>query len=156
MPIDGQIKFYTREGRGKLESEPPCDTYKQHKSETKHTRPFKFKRLTKSVANCKKTFQVDQRNFSSDMKVKIFFEKVGKSYKQFNNPKHSQELFYRLCGDSLPTRDTNKGKIKLSSGRTCTTRGKEMPEKGSIREAIHYKDQFIVHLLLASKKDGGQ
>ena len=31
-----------------------------------------------------------------------------------------------------------------------------MPEKGSIREAIHYKDQFVVHLLLASKKDGGQ
>ena len=90
------------------------------------------------------------------MKVKIFFEKLGKSYKRFNNPKHSQELFYRLCGDSLPTRDTNKGKIKLSSGRTCATRGKEMPEKGSIREAIHYKDQFIVHLLLASKKDGGQ
>ena len=31
-----------------------------------------------------------------------------------------------------------------------------MLEKGVIREAIHYKDQFVSHLFLASKKDGGQ
>ena len=31
-----------------------------------------------------------------------------------------------------------------------------MLEKGVIREAIHYKDQFVSHLFLASRKDGGQ
>ena len=31
-----------------------------------------------------------------------------------------------------------------------------MLEKGAIREAIHCKDQFVSHLFLVSKKDGGQ
>ena len=31
-----------------------------------------------------------------------------------------------------------------------------MLEKGPIREAIHCKDQFVSHLFLVSKKDGGQ
>ena len=31
---------------------------------------------------------------------KIFFGKMGK-VKRFNDPKHSQGLFYKLCGDSL-------------------------------------------------------
>ena len=77
VPIDDQIKFYTREERGKLESEPLCDTYIQHKSEIKYTRPFKFKQLPKRVPICKNTFQVDQGNVSPRMKVKIFFEKLG-------------------------------------------------------------------------------
>ena len=55
--------------------------------------------------------------------------KLGKSHKCFNNPKHSQGLFYRLCGDSLPTKNTNKGKIKPSSGRTCF-RGGERNARG--------------------------
>ena len=67
------------------------------------------------------TFQVDQRNFFSCMKVKIFFEKLGKCYKRFNKPKHSQGLFFRFCADYLPIKSTNKDKIKSSSGRTCTT-----------------------------------
>ena len=63
-------------------------------------------------------------------KVKIFFGKLEKSYKRFNNPKHSQGLFYRLCGDSSPTQNTNKGKIKPSSGRNCITGGKRTDEEG--------------------------
>ena len=116
VPRDGQMKIYSRGGRGKLESEPLCDTYIQHKSGTKNTRPSKFNRLPKSSPICKNTFLGDQRNFFSS-----FFEKLVKSYKRFNNPKHSQGLFYRLCGDSLPTKNTNKDKIKPSSGRTCIT-----------------------------------
>ena len=53
VPRDGQRKFYSRGRRGKLESEPPCETYIQHKFETKNTRPFKFKRLQKSSPICK-------------------------------------------------------------------------------------------------------
>ena len=138
-------KSYSRGGsRGKLGSQPPCDTYIQHKSETTNTRPFKFKRLPKSSPICKNNFQGDQKNVSSGRTVKIFFEK--KSYKQFYNPKHSQELFYRLCEDFLPIKNTNKGKIKPSSGRTCIARGDEMLEKGPIREVIQCKDQFVSHL----------
>ena len=33
---------------------------------------------------------------------------------------------------------------------------KEMLERGAIREAIHCKNQFVSHLLLVSKKDGGK
>ena len=111
---DGQIKFYSRGGRSKSEPQPPSDTFIQHKSETKNTRPFKFKQLQKGSPITKSTFQEDLGNFSSGRKVKIFFEKL-ESYKRFNNPKHSQGLFYRLRGDSLPTKNTNKGKIKPSS-----------------------------------------
>ena len=64
-----------------MESEPPCDTYIQHKSETKNTRPLKFKRLPKSLTICKNIFQGDQRNFSSSREVKIFFE----SWKKVTN-----------------------------------------------------------------------
>ena len=31
-----------------------------------------------------------------------------------------------------------------------------MLQKGPIRKAIHCKDQFVSHLFLVSKKDGGQ
>ena len=31
-----------------------------------------------------------------------------------------------------------------------------MLEKAAIRKAIHCKDQFVSHLFLASKKDGGK
>ena len=130
MRRDGQRKFYSRGGRDKLESEPPCDTYIQHKSETKNIRPFKFKRLPKSSPICKNTLPGDQRNFPPRRKVKIFFEKLGKIYKRFNNPRHSQGLFYRLCGDSLPTKNINKGKIKPSSGRTCVTGGERNAGEG--------------------------
>ena len=64
VPRDGQRKFHSRGGRGKLKSELPCDTYIQHKSETKNTRPFKFKRSPKTSPICKNTFQGEQRNFS--------------------------------------------------------------------------------------------
>ena len=46
---------------------------------------------------------------------------MGKSDRRVNKPKHSQGLSYRHCGDSLPIKNTNKGKIKPSSGRTCIT-----------------------------------
>ena len=37
LPRDGQRKFYSRGGRGKLESHPPCDTYIQHMSQKTKT-----------------------------------------------------------------------------------------------------------------------
>ena len=84
----------------------------------------------KSSPLCKNTFPGDQRNFPSGRKVKIFFEKLEKSYKRFNNPKDNQGLFYRLCGDSLPTKNANKGKIKLSSGKACMTGGERNAGEG--------------------------
>ena len=54
---------------------------------------------------------------------------MGKNYKQFNNPKQSQGLF-RFCGDSLPTKNTSRGKIKPSSGRTCITGGERNAGEG--------------------------
>ena len=94
--------FIPRGGRGKLESQLPCDTYIQHKSETKNTRPFKFKQLPKSSLICKNTFQGDQRNFFPQAgKLKNFFEKLGKGCKRFNNPKHSQRLFYHSSQGGL-------------------------------------------------------
>ena len=130
VPRDDQRKFYSRGGRGKLESETPCDTYIQHKSETKNTRRFKFKRLRTSSPICKNTFQGDQINFFSSRKVKIFLGKLGKSYNRFNNSKHSQSLLDRLCRDSLPTKNTYKVKIKPSSDRTCITGGKRNAGEG--------------------------
>ena len=91
---------------------PPCHTYIQHKSETKNTRPFKFKLLSKSSLICKNTFQEDQRNFLSGRRSKYFLK---------NWKKLRQGLFYSLCGHSSPTKSTNKGEIKPSSGRTCIT-----------------------------------
>ena len=76
MPGDGQRKFYSRGGRGKLESQSLCDI--RHKSETKNTRPFKFKQLLKRSLICKTTFQGDQINFSSGRMVKSIFWKTGK------------------------------------------------------------------------------
>ena len=55
---------------------------------------------------------------------------MRKSYKRFNNPKHSQGLFHRLCRDSLPTKNTSKGKIKPSSGRTCITESERSTREG--------------------------
>ena len=65
MPGDDQRNSYSRRGRDKLESQPPCNISVQHKFETKNARPFKFMQL--------ETFQGDQRNFSSGIKVKVFF-----------------------------------------------------------------------------------
>ena len=48
VPRDGQRTFYPTGERDKLELQPPCDTSIQHKSETKNTRPFKFRRLQKN------------------------------------------------------------------------------------------------------------
>ena len=72
VPRDGQRSFYSRGGRDKLESGPPCDTYIQHNSETKNIRPFKFKQLQKSSPICKNTFQGDQKNFSLAGRLNIF------------------------------------------------------------------------------------
>ena len=66
-------------------------------------------------------FKETRETFPLAARLKYFLKKMGKRYKRFNNPKHSQSLFYRLCGDSLPTKNTNKSKIKPSSGRTCIT-----------------------------------
>ena len=88
VPREGQRKFYFRRERGKLEPEPPCDTYIHHKSEIKNSRLLKFKRLPNSSPICKSTSQGGQKNFSYSRKVKIFFKKLGKNYKRFN-PKHS-------------------------------------------------------------------
>ena len=108
MPRGGQRKFYSSGGRGKLESQPPCDTSIQHKSEIKNTRPFKFQRLQISSPICKNTFQGDQKNYSSGRKVNIFFEKLRKSYKRFNNLKHNQGLFYRLCDQTTPHQEKHQ------------------------------------------------
>ena len=53
----------------------------------------------------------------------IILGKLGKGYKRFNNLKHSKRLLYRLCLDSLPTKNIKKGKIKPSLERTCITGG---------------------------------
>ena len=96
-------------------------------SDYKNVHPF-LKTLSKKT----------RETFPSRRKVKIFFEKLGKSYKRLNNLKHSQGLFYRLCGDSLPTKNTNKGKIKPSSGRICIT-GSER----NAGEGYHERDNSL-------------
>ena len=155
MPRDSQRKFYSRGGRGKLESELPCGTYIQHKSETKNTRPFKFKRLQKSTPICKNTFQGDQRNFSSNRNVKIF-ENLGKSYKRFKNPKHSRGLFHIDFVETLyQPRTPIRAKLNQVQEELLSQEVKEMLEKGAIRQTIHCKDEFVSHLLLVSKNDGG-
>ena len=128
----------------------------QHKSEMKNTRPCKFKRLPKSSPSCKNTFQGDPRNSSSSRKVKIFFEKLWKSYKRFNISKHSQGLFYRLCRNSLLTKKTKKGKINQAQEELVSQEVKKMLKKDAIREAINCQDQFFRRLFLVLKKDGRQ
>ena len=140
-----------------MESELLCDTCIKHKSETKNTRPFKFKRLPKSSPICKNTFQGDQGNFSSSKKVKIFFEKLGKGYKRFNHPKHRQGLFYTdFVETSYQPRTPIWAKLNQVQEEIVSQEVKEMLEKGVIRGAIHCKDQFVGHLFLVSKKNGGQ
>ena len=69
----------------------------------------------KKVHTFVKTFFKETREtFPLVGRLKYFLENWEKNYKRFNNPKHSHGLFYRLCGDSLPTKNTNKGKIKSS------------------------------------------
>ena len=63
---DGQRKFNFMGGDCKLESQSPCNTYIQCKSETKKTKPFKFNRIPKSSTICNKTFQGDQRNVGEE------------------------------------------------------------------------------------------
>ena len=43
-------------------------------------------------------------------------------------------MFYRLCVDSLPTKNIKTGKIKPSSGRTCITGGQRNPGEGCHKE----------------------
>ena len=49
-----------------------------------------------------------------------------------------------------------KAKLNQVQEELISQEVKEMQEKGAIREAIHCKDQFVSHLFLISKKDGGQ
>ena len=132
---------------------PPCDTSFQLKSETKNTSLFISKRLRESSPICKNTFQGDQRNFSSGRRVKIVFEKLEKSYKRLNDPKHSQGLFYRLYGGSLPTKSTNKGNIKESSGRTFITRGEGNTGEGCHKE-VNSLQGPVCQLSVSSIKEG--
>ena len=143
MPGDGQRNSYSRRGRGKLESQPLCDISVQHKFETKNARPFKLMQL--------ETFQGDQRNFFSGMKVKVFFKKLGRFYKRFNKPKYSQGLFFRVCGDKAPI-STKSNQVQQG---LVPPEMKDLLEKDTIREASHCKDSFFSHLFLVSKKDGG-
>ena len=111
MPIDGPIKFYFREGRGKSELQPPWRTFMQYKFETKNTRPSKFKQQQKCSPICQNTFQGDI-NFCSARKVKILSEKLGKSYRPSKNPKHSAGLIYRFLETPYQSKKNNTGKIK--------------------------------------------
>ena len=55
-------------------------------------------------------------NFPSRQKIDYYLpeiEKLGKGYKTFNNPKHSQGLLHRLCVDSLPTKNIKKDQTTI-------------------------------------------
>ena len=155
VPRDGQRSFYSRGGRDKLESGPPCDTYIQHNSETKNTRPFKFKRLQKSSPICKNTFQGDQKNFSSSGKVKYFL----KNWEKVTNDSTILSIVkgYSIDFVEIPyqPRTSIRAKLNQVQEELVSQKTKEILEKGTIRETIHYKEQFVSHLFLVSKKDGG-
>ena len=123
MTRDGQRKLYSRSGRSKT-----------------HTFVETLFKETREI-------------FPLAGRLKYFFEKLGKSQKRFNNPKHSQGLFYRLCRDSLPTKNTNKGKIKPSLGRTCTTRG-ERNAGGGCHKGDNSLQGPVFQSSVASIKEG--
>ena len=70
----GQRKFYSRLGRGKLESELPCDTCIQHKSKTKNIRPFKFQRLPKGSPISKTLFKETRAIFPLAGRLQYFLK----------------------------------------------------------------------------------
>ena len=78
---------------------------------------------------------------------------MGKGYKRFNNPKHSQGLFYRLCGDPLPNKNTNKGKVKPCLGKTCITGGQINAAKGCHKGGNSLQGP-VCQLSVPSIKDG--
>ena len=49
-----------------------------------------------------------------------------------------------------------RGKLNQVQEELVSQEVKEKLQKGAIREEIHCKDQFVSHLFLMSKKDGGQ
>ena len=135
-----------------MESQPSCDTYIQHKCETKSFRPFKFKRLPKCLPICKNTFQGDQRNFFSSRKVKNW-EKVTSASTILSIVKgYSIDFVETRYQPKTPIR----AKLNQVQEELVSEEVKEMLEDGARREANHRKDQFVSHLFLVSKKDGGQ
>ena len=124
---DGKRKFYSSGGRGKLESQAPCDTSIHHKFETKNRTSFKFKSLQKKSPIYKNTFQGYRGNVSFNRKDFV------------ENP----------CKPKAPIR----AKLNQVLEELVSKEVKEMLGKGAIREATHCKDQFISHLFLVSKED---
>ena len=102
MPRHGQRKLYSRGGRCKLESQPP---------------------ILLNLSDYQKIHSPVKTFFKEIWETFPLGGRLKNDYKRFSNPKHSQGLFYRLHGDSLQTKNTNEGNIKLSSWRTYMTAG---------------------------------
>ena len=148
--------FIPRGGRGKLESQLPCDTYIQHKSETKNTRPFKFKQLPKNSPNCKTLFKETREIFPLAGRLKYFL----KNWEKVTNDSTILSIVKGYSIDFVETPYQPKTPIRGISNQfqeeLVSQEMKEMLEKGVIREVIHCEDQFVSYLFLVSKKDGGK
>ena len=103
----------------------------------------------------KKLFKKTRETFPLAGRLKYFL----KNWEKVTNDSTILSIVKSYSIDFLETPYQPKTPIRATLNQVqeeiVSQEVKEMLEKGAIREAIHCEDQFVSHLFLVSKKDGG-
>ena len=104
----------------------------------------------------KTLFKETRENFPLAGRLKYFL----KNWEKVTNNSTILSIVKGYSIDFVETpyqpRTAIKAKLNQVQEKPVPQEVKEMMEKDPIREEIHCKDQFVSHLSLVSKKDGGQ
>ena len=138
-----------------MESELPCDT-SSISTKPKTSDLLNLSNYQKVHPFVKTLFKETRETFPLSGRLKYFL----KNWEKVTNNSTILSIVKGYSIDFVETpyqpRTAIKAKLNQVEEKPVLQEVKEMMEKDAIRQEIHCKDQFVSHLFLVSKKDGGQ